>query len=232
MSASARIAQRFALAPLLVVSLASLVLSWHGLTVLGMNAGLGSLSWLLPIVIDGLTISGALCVVVATTTKDGTRFGWSLLLGGALASIYGNVASADVLSPETFLAHSAGPFGLALSLEAFLRTVRREIRVTQETVAREAKKAAAREVASKPAVSAQDAPASVRKRKVAPVEAATISRLVEAVEALPSDASLTARARAVLDVEAVTGGVLAQVLNITPSQAYKARDRALRMKVA
>jgi len=247
MTTPAMLARRFASLPLLVVFITALTLSWHGLAALGASAGIGGLSWLLPLVIDGTTLSGALAVVVATASGTSTRFGWALMLGGAAVSTYGNVAASPVSGFTAALTHAAAPLALALTLEAWLRTVRHDIalkaledaaeaerveKAARAEAAREARARNAAEKGSKGATGTSKAGKGAHgsKRSKTP-NAVEMDRLSALVANLPEDASLTARARVVLADTVVSGSVLATLLGCTTAQGNRARERALRAQV-
>lgn len=241
---SLNFARRVAGIPLVLVFIASLTLSWAGLTALGVRAGFGGISWLLPLVIDGTVMAGALSIVVATEHQTSTRFGWSVMIGGAAVSTYGNVAGADGSGWTAGFTHAIAPLALALTLEAWLRTVRRDIEREQAEQARIAAEAEAaqrreeaaqkrRERAEKRSGSTTASKASTgRQRAAQGLSEAEREELREVASMLGENASVTAQARAVLAVRDVSGGVLAEVLGLTPRQGYKAKERATRLVAA
>lgn len=122
--------RRAMLAVVWTVATTSAILSYAGIRQVGVTAGFGPvLSWLLPICIDGLVLAGALVVLDAEAKQTGKAFGWVLTLTGVLASIAANVATAD--GPVGIAAHAAPPAILALTLEAWLHTMRSGVRAQQ-----------------------------------------------------------------------------------------------------
>lgn len=235
--------RKIAWLPLVIVFCASLVLSWNGLTALGMMAGFGRISWLLPLVIDGAVIAGAFTVITATETLASTKFGWWLMLGGAVVSVWGNVAASSGHGFAGALTHALAPLAMALVLEAWLRTVRLDIAREQEAAEKAAQEAAEQERRQKAAQRRQEraeTPASPQRTEKSPSKRAraskvdddTLTRMREAVENLDPAVSLTQRTRVALSVANVSGSVLADVLGVSVSQAYKAKERANRVSVA
>lgn len=233
--------RKIAWLPLVIVFCASLVLSWNGLTMLGQMAGFGRISWLLPLVIDGTVIAGAFTVITATETLASTRFGWSLMLGGAVVSVWGNVVASSGHGLAGALTHALAPLAMALVLEAWLRTVRLDITREQEAVEKAAQEAAEQERRQKAAQRRQEraeTPVNTEKsttkrpRAAKPVDEDTLTQMREAVENLDPSVSLTQKARVVLGIANVSGAVLADVLGVSVSQAYKAKERANRVSIA
>lgn len=113
----------------ILVALAAAVLSWHGLTLLGRQAGFGRLSVLLPIVIDGAMVGGAVHVLHASLTGVSTRWGWGMTLVGVAISTWGNVASAPQPGISAGIVHAVPPLALAAMVEATMRIIRHGITV-------------------------------------------------------------------------------------------------------
>lgn len=113
----------------ILVALAAAVLSWHGLTLLGHQAGFGQLSVLLPIVIDGAMVGGAVHVLHASLTGVSTRWGWGMTLVGVAISTWGNVASAPQSGISAGIVHAVPPLALAAMVEATMRIIRHGITV-------------------------------------------------------------------------------------------------------
>jgi hypothetical protein len=130
---------------ILIVGTASALLSWNGLTSLGIQAGFPIyLAWLLPVSIDGMLVLGSALVLHSTLTEQKTWFGWLMITVGVLLSIFGNVASVDAHDFQSQVVHSIPPSMLFLSVEGLTRVVRYRISVTKELIA-VAEKEAARE---------------------------------------------------------------------------------------
>lgn len=110
------------------VFFAALLLSWHGLTLLAIDAGFPiELAWALPIAVDGTVLAGAGAVLHANLTGASTRFGWSLLTGGALVSVWGNMSSSMSASLTGRITHALAPLAMAASLHALMLTVKHRI---------------------------------------------------------------------------------------------------------
>lgn len=111
------------------------VLSYASLGHLAQQAGLSEhTTWLLPVVVDGLTLVGGLQVLHAVLAGLPGWYGWLLTLTGVACSVAGNVAA----SPDTTLArlvHAAPPVVFALSLEALFRIYRHSAAVATSSVA-------------------------------------------------------------------------------------------------
>lgn len=110
-----------------VVALSAAVLSWRGLTMLGHNAGLGDLAVLLPLVIDGFMLVGALHVLHSELTGVSTVWGWTMTLAGVTLSTWGNVAAAPATTPASAIVHAVPALALAATVEATMRIIRRGI---------------------------------------------------------------------------------------------------------
>lgn len=128
-TAHARIRKVSTLA-MIIVALAAAVLSWHGLTMLGEQAGFAELSILLPLVIDGTMLVGALHVLHASLTGLSTRWGWGMTLVGVAFSTWGNVAGASTSGVASGIVHAIPALALAASVEATMRIIRHGIAVT------------------------------------------------------------------------------------------------------
>ncbi|WP_411731741.1 DUF2637 domain-containing protein [Paeniglutamicibacter sp.] len=129
-----------------IVALTAGVLSYAGIRELALLADFSpSLSWLLPIILDGLVVAGALVVLDAEAKQTSRKFGWTLTLTGVAASVAANITVAE--GPIAMIAHSAPPLILALTLEAWLATMRSTVRATQRTEQENARAAAVKEAA-------------------------------------------------------------------------------------
>lgn len=123
-SVAARRIRRITVATVLALALAAAVLSFSGLMTLAEESGIpASLAWLLPIIIDGLVITGSLGVIASTLTGVPTWYSWMLTLLGVTASVIGNVAAApdDLMSQAV---HATPPITFALAVEGLLRVYR------------------------------------------------------------------------------------------------------------
>ena len=108
----------------LALAVAAAILSFSGLQQLSLKAGLShSIAWLLPVVIDGLVLTGSLGVVASSLVGISTWYPWTLTITGVLASVAGNVAIAHP-NLSSRLVHATGPIVFALSVEGLLRIYR------------------------------------------------------------------------------------------------------------
>lgn len=149
---------------------AAVVLSYAGLRDLALNAGVAPhLALLLPLVVDGLIVSGSLLAIASLLTQHSPWFAWSLVVVGSAASLWGNVALAQ--TPQAMAVHALAPVALILSMEAsllgFKRSATARIADEQkaEAAAERAERAAERR-AEKAAV--QTAPQKPRQTVQAP----------------------------------------------------------------
>lgn len=127
MSLSAKSTTRIstvATATTVVVALSAGVLSWHGLTQLGLGAGLGQLSVLLPVVIDGGMLVGALHVLQAGLSGRSTAWGWLMTWAGIVVSVWGNVAGAQSLTFASAIVHAMPALTLAATIEATMQIIK------------------------------------------------------------------------------------------------------------
>ncbi|MGV8845795.1 MAG: DUF2637 domain-containing protein [Propionicimonas sp.] len=110
-----------------VLAAAAAVLSYAGLTQLAVEAQIHPrLTFLLPVVVDGLTLVGGMTVLHSTLTGLRSWYGWLLTLLGVAASVVGNIAASPV-DPLSRAVHAAPPIVLALALEALLRVYRHRV---------------------------------------------------------------------------------------------------------
>jgi hypothetical protein len=119
----------------LLVGTASAMLSWSGLTFLGMTAGFGGISWLLPLSIDGMLVLGSSLILHNTLTNQRTWFGWVITAVGVALSIWGNIASVGAHDMQSQVVHAVPPLTLFLSIEAGVRILKNRISVSQELAA-------------------------------------------------------------------------------------------------
>lgn len=119
---------------LLVVGVSSAILSYAGLRHLAIMAGIAdSLSFLFPIVVDGMILLGSLSVLRAALARMPTWFGWMLTILGTATSIAGNILSVENASLVSQIIHSVPPVFLCLSLETFIQLLRHRIKNTYES---------------------------------------------------------------------------------------------------
>lgn len=115
---------RTANACLVVIAVASGVLSYHGLYALGVRSALPpALAALLPVLVDGLMLAASVSVIAETLSGLSTVWSWCLIAAGVAMSTAGNVLAA----PDDLVArvvHGAPPVILAASIETCLRLAR------------------------------------------------------------------------------------------------------------
>jgi hypothetical protein len=123
--------RRAATVVLLVVGISSAILSYAGLRHLAIMAGIAdSLSFLFPIVVDGMILLGSLSVLRAALARMPTWFGWMLTILGTATSIAGNILSVENANLVSQIIHSVPPVFLCLSLETFIQLLRHRIKNT------------------------------------------------------------------------------------------------------
>lgn len=126
--------RRAATVVLLVVGISSAILSYAGLRHLAIMAGIvDSLSFLFPIVVDGMILLGSLSVLRAALARMPTWFGWMLTILGTVTSIAGNILSVENANLVSQVIHSVPPVFLCLSLETFIQLLRHRIKNTYES---------------------------------------------------------------------------------------------------
>lgn len=131
---SDRVLFRVAATTTSILALSAAILSFSALQQLALQAGYGGyLSYLFPITLDGLIISGSALTLFAADRGERSYGGIALTALGVIGSIVGNVA----VSEQTFLAqavHAVPPTVLFLSLEGLTSLMRRRI---NESIARD-----------------------------------------------------------------------------------------------
>ena len=91
----ARAIARTATGATVVIAVAAAALSYHGLHVLAVRAGVPDwLGWLLPVAVDGLVVAGLAGSLYATLAGLPTRYPAVLVLLGVAASVAGNLLAA------------------------------------------------------------------------------------------------------------------------------------------
>jgi hypothetical protein len=108
----------------LILAVSAAILSFSGLQDLATTAGINpTIAWLLPVIIDGMVLTGSLGVIAAGMVGLSTWYPWTLTILGVILSVWGNVASA----PNNLVAqivHAIAPLTFALSIEGMLRIYR------------------------------------------------------------------------------------------------------------
>lgn len=154
----------------LMLAAAAAILSFTGLRDLGLHAGFDPhIAWLLPIVLDGMVLTGSLGVISSDLIGVPTWYPWMLTVLGVIASIAGNVviSKPDLTSQ---LVHGAAPVTFALSIEGLLRIYRAsavasakraaETKLTQDAASTAVPETKPATTTTEPTVSAPTAPVS------------------------------------------------------------------------
>lgn len=122
--------QRLSTITVLILAVSAAILSFSGLRTLGITAGFDeNFAWLLPVIVDGMVLTGSLGVVSANLVGISTWYPWLLTYLGVIISVWGNVASA----PDDLVAkivHAIAPITFALSVEGMLRIYRASAHAT------------------------------------------------------------------------------------------------------
>lgn len=204
--------RRVTVVTVLLLALAAAVMSFAGLRELALRAGYPpALAWLLPLIVDGLVITGSLGVVAASLVGLRTWYPWMLTWLGVIASVVGNVAVAqdDWLSRAV---HATPPITFALAIEGLIRIYR----VGAEALVAQQGPTGSPTPTSQPPTIAEDAPGITED----PVERAAAPDTVAA----PGEQRATARERLkeLLVAEPdINGSDAARRLDIDPSHARK-----------
>jgi Protein of unknown function (DUF2637) len=212
----------------LVLAVGAAVLSFSGLVSLAATAGFPPVfAWLLPVIIDGMVLTGSLGVVAADLVGISTWYPWSLTILGVILSVWGNVVSA----PQNLTAqavHAIAPLTFALSIEGMLRIYRAAATATlqrEQTAAAADERRAEREArAHERAMKAQAAALAPQAAPTTPAAATVIAVQAGAPVVHNGGAGNTARARIVeylKDNPEATGGSVARALDLDPSYTRK-----------
>lgn len=171
-----------------VVTLCSFSLSFAGIQSLGVASGYAPwLASLLPICLDGLVLAGSIVILDAEARGLSNRYGWLITLVGVSASVAANVASAMSSGITAQLVHALPPVVLALTLEAWLATMRGSVRQQNETEALEAIRLAeqqameAEKVAEEQAAAEREAAQQARAEQIARKKSAVSGEKVKAL---------------------------------------------------
>lgn len=243
---SERVIQRSAATAVFVLALAAAVLSFNGLLQLALEAGFDTnIAWLLPVIVDGMVLTGSLGVVAANLVGAGTWYSWLLTIVGVGISVAGNVAAApDNLVAQ--LVHAIAPLTFALSVEGMLKIYRigataaaqryaeeqaaedRKAEREARSLERAAKVAAAREAASRavtvtvPAPVAPIAPVVIPATVASSVPAAAVVSSLDVAPSQTQGLSAKDQLRELLTSNPdISGGEAARRLAIDPSYARK-----------
>lgn len=119
-----KVIQRLTGFAVLTLAVSAAILSFSGLQKLAVDSGFDpSIAWLLPVIVDGMVLTGSLGVIAAGLVGLKTWYEWMLTILGVGISVAGNIASA----PQNLtaqLVHAIAPVTFALSIEGMLRIYR------------------------------------------------------------------------------------------------------------
>jgi len=119
-----KVIQRLTGLAVLTLAVSAAILSFSGLQKLAVDSGFDpSIAWLLPVIVDGMVLTGSLGVIAAGLVGLKTWYEWMLTIVGVAISVAGNIASA----PQNLtaqLVHAIAPVTFALSIEGMLRIYR------------------------------------------------------------------------------------------------------------
>jgi hypothetical protein len=212
----------------LVLAVGAAVLSFSGLVSLAATAGFPpAFAWLLPVIIDGMVLTGSLGVVAADLVGISTWYPWALTILGVVLSVWGNVVSAPQnLTAQTV--HAIAPLTFALSIEGMLRIYRAAAAATlqreQAAAAADERRAEREARAHERAMKAQAVAVVPHTVANAPVTVA-MAPVQAGVPATPNGGTgNTARARIVEYLKnnpEATGGSVARALDLDPSYTRK-----------
>lgn len=111
----------------LVIAVSAFALSFFNLQATAVEAGINIwLSWLWPICIDMLLISGSLMVLRSSLRDESTQVGWSVLMAFTLVSMGFNI----IHSPPDWVsqaAHAIPPVALCISIELLMMCIRSDL---------------------------------------------------------------------------------------------------------
>lgn len=221
-----RLLRRLSTLTVVLLSMAAAVVSFAGLQNIALRSGFSpELAWLIPVIIDGLVVTGSLGVIAASLVGIPTWYPWMLTVLGVSTSIAGNVAAAppDLVAQ---MLHATGPATFALSIEGLLRIYRAS---AVASVDREAREAAREEASAARAERARERELRAAERlaalaPVTPVGSAAPASPVSAASDRADEDRTPARERvqALLAAQpAISGGEVARTLGIDPSYARK-----------
>ncbi len=114
----------FSLIAVFGLAVGAAILSFSGLQVLALHHGFpDTLSWILPLIVDGMVLTGSLGVVSSSLAGAKVWYSWAITAIGVAFSIWGNIASApnDLVSQ---VVHVIPPLTFALSIEGLLQIYR------------------------------------------------------------------------------------------------------------
>lgn len=204
-----------------VLATGAAVLSFSGLQTLGVNAGFDpQLAWLLPLIVDGMVLTGSLGVVSASLVGISTWYPWTLTIIGVIISVWGNVASAPD-DPVSKAVHAIAPLTFALSVEGMLRIYRASAHATAQ---REARMLAAEEKRLEREEKAAERAAKMNSIMFEKPQQVEKIKPTANYPSINSTGQMTAREKIAQYLETnpqASGGEIARALNIDPSYTRK-----------
>lgn len=219
--------RRLSTVTVFILAAAAAVLSFQGLQTLAVKSGFDPmLAWLLPVIVDGMVLTGSLGVVAASLVGIKTWYPWTLTITGVIISVWGNVASA----PDDYVSkavHAIAPLTFALSVEGMLRIYRASAHATAQREAKvliaEEKRLEREEKAAERAARLQhltngNLPASITVQTAPPVQGS--AKPVN----YANNGEPTARERIteyLIQHPEATGGEVARALTLDPSYTRK-----------
>jgi len=115
----------------LIIAVCSFLLSFFNLQATALDAGIIPwLSWLWPVCIDALLISGSLMILRSSIRMESTMVGWTVLIVFTLISMVFNIIHSppDIISQA---AHAVAPVTLCVSIELFMMCIRSDLSTEQ-----------------------------------------------------------------------------------------------------
>jgi hypothetical protein len=116
--------RRLSSVTVIILAVGAAILSFSGLQSLAVQHGFDPrLAWLMPVIVDGMVLTGSLGVVASGLVGARTWYHWMLTAFGVAISVWGNVQAspADTVSQ---MVHAIPPLTFALSVEGMLRIYR------------------------------------------------------------------------------------------------------------
>lgn len=220
--------RRLSTVTVFILAAGAAVLSFSGLQTLALNAGFPpTVAWLLPVIVDGMVLTGSLGVVAANLVGISTWYPWLLTMSGVILSVWGNVASAppDLTSQAV---HAIAPLTFALSVEGMLRIYRASAHATAQREAKailaEEKRLEREEKAAERAAKLALTPNHIQ-TQLNNQTVASVSSQQRTVKPLNNNTNQpTAREKILQYLESnpnASGGQVARDLNLDPSYTRK-----------
>lgn len=226
-----RVIRAFSLIAVFGLAIGAAILSFSGLQDLALHHGFPkALAWILPIIVDGMVLTGSLGVVSSSLAGAKVWYSWTITAIGVAFSVWGNAASApnDIVSQ---IVHIIPPLTFALSIEGLLQiyragahaTAHREHLREQAELRLEAQEQKRLERLERNARVAETSTAKVA--KTSPLVASSRIQNGEPQKTLEGSSNIVTsrdRVKAYLtENPEATGGETARALNLDPSYTRK-----------